>query len=142
MLMLIEAASTGPVYSTAGARQNAAAPRRCSGFVPSRAARGLERSSATRACPWPSRVAFGDGCDQSRARPPRPRHVAPAIAGLRTAADEDAVRIGDLLAGRRGEIAKHAQAAKIAAARRLARLDLDGYAQAAEVQDDVHLRPV
>jgi hypothetical protein len=30
--------------------------------------------------------------------------VAPAIAGLRTAVDEDAVRIGDLLARRRGEV--------------------------------------
>jgi len=29
--------------------------------------------------------------------------VAPAIAGLRTAVDEDAVRIGALLARRRGE---------------------------------------
>jgi hypothetical protein len=29
--------------------------------------------------------------------------VAPALAGLRTAVDEDAVRFGDLLARRRGE---------------------------------------
>jgi len=41
--------------------------------------------------------------DPLRARPPRPQHVAPAIAGFRTAVDEDAVWIGDLLARRRGE---------------------------------------
>jgi hypothetical protein len=42
--------------------------------------------------------------DPSRARPPRPQHVAPVIAGLGAAVDEDAVRIGDLLARLRGEV--------------------------------------